>query len=256
MQLLGNTQEERAQYRRELLEAKKAPDFDIDTFNRAWFDRFPVIESQPIKKEAIIEKVQGGEITPEDIDGAGDDEKLREVLRGIQGSIEAYKLENDIEGKFSKEKNGTTQFLACLATAADRVVKPSRILKRETYREIRQNSMINDNAYDSTRLLQFIDICVKLCAREGLCFNRALYIALTGMSYDFFNGIHDYLTSNGINLREKVLQAEHGASLNFAYNSDIGNMRNLNEGEAITRKDTSAQNQLVDASALRALPMK
>lgn len=257
MQLLGNTDEERARYRAELLEAKKRPDFDIKAFNAAWLDRCPVIESQPIKEDnKTIERIKGEEITPEAI--AGDNDKLKEVISAIDGMINTYKLDHDIQTTFSKEKNGIIQLRACLDYCYDNIVKPSHILKAPPTIEgkLRNGGLASVGDYNTDFLIIFIDVVKRIAGREGLPFTRALYLALTGVSYEYFMQIHDYLTSTRVNLRQKVLDAEYVDSLNMASGSDIGNLRNLNEGEALTRRDEGDKNNLVSASALRSLPMK
>ena len=264
MQLLGNTEKQKQEYKQALIEAKRGGAFDLATFNSRWIEEHPEAgtagedENKTHVRKILdqnknsnmcssistdrqtphIERVQGDILTAEDISGSGDE--LREVVREIVQAIEAYKVENNIV-RFSKEKNGTLLFSACLATVCDNVIKPSRILKKKPYSAIGNTTgTSNNNAYNPDVLIKFIDICFKLCGREGLCFNRTLYMSLTGLSGDYLRGNLERLTSAGVNLWQKVLDQEYTASVNFAYNSDIGNMRNLNEGEALTHRDQGA----------------
>lgn len=265
MQLLGSTPQEKENYKRALADAKRAQGagFDLTAFNNRWIEDNNIIEKAVPTTPAVIEaqekedgagfeRVAGDILGADDLGGAGN--KLRDVVRDIVGAIDAYKVEHDIV-TFSRVKNGTLQFDACLSAVYDNVVKPSRILKRAPYevQKINGAPLSNNNAYDADILIKFIDICKRLCGREGLCFNRTLYMALTGVSDEYLRGGADYLTSARVGLWEKVLTAEHGASINMAYNTDIGNMRNLNEGEAVVRSDNIQGAQAVGLSALRRL---
>lgn len=265
MQLIGDTPEERKAYKSAFLKAKKEKG---DTFNAEEFARYYVAMLDPTQKNAENTGVPASVASPElpiiktparvdgeTVDGDGMPDKVREVVAGIVGVINAYKIEHDINGIFAKEKNGIVRFVDCLATACDEVVKPSRILKRAPYMQVSEHNrgMTNKNAFDTDMLIKFIDICGRMCAREGLPFTRTLYIALTGISLEYFYDDREFLTSASINLRERVLKAEHNASLGMAYGTDIGNMRNLNEGEALTRTDAGAGRRSVGASELRKL---
>lgn len=264
MQLLGNTDAEKQAYKQALREEKRTAgaSFDLDSFNKEWCAvhgiEFPqavaVTPSQDIKEDhtETIERVTGDILSGDDVGGAGD--KLRDIVRDIVGAIEAYKVEREIT-TFSKVKNGTLQFSACLSSVCDNVVKPSRILKRVPYSDNNANGSVlsNNNAYDADILIKFIDVCIRLCGREGLCFNRALYMALTGVSDEYLRGSLGRLTSARVGLWEKVLNAERTQSLNFAYNSDIGNMRNLNEGEALLHHEKMDAGAPVGLSVLRRL---
>lgn len=293
MQWLGSTPEERRQYKNDLLTAKRAAGagFDIDKFNSAWLQdheegtqgRTPqAVEDRteskaPVKKPikelqapqginnsiqtekpvtGQLERIQGDIIDAErGEDSAEDDAELREVVNEIQAAINTYKLAHDITD-FSREKNGITRLAACFHEIGANVVKPSKVLKRKPYdsNNLLHGVKSNNNAYDADKLIKFVDICARLCAREGFGFNRLLYMNLTGTSADYIAGKADYLTSSGIGLREKILNTERAYSLNMAYGSDIGNMRNLNEGEAVIRSDRQAGRPYMSGAELRKLP--
>lgn len=185
-------------------------------------------------------------------------DKIRQLLPEISAAVNTWKLDHDIQTTFSREKSGMMLFRACLMYVYDNVINPSGVLYMQPYKyqyiQPDRVTPVNDGAYNPAALSALIDICARMASAEGLIFNRTLFMDLAGIPAWLNSDAAIGVTSAKYRIFEKVLAAEFSASISAAYNSEIGNIRNLNENEARPHVKNNDARRAVEASELRRLP--
>lgn len=222
----------------------------------------PIKEPQEIKNSlqaaapsvGQLERVSGDIIDAErgEDSAEGIDDETRQAIYEIKAIIERYKTAHDIE-TFGAAKNGALLFRAALMDARENVIKPTRILKSKVYEINALGIRDSKNRYDENKLIYFVDILDALCAGEGLVTQPGYYADLTGCT-SIYRGNAQELTAARKQLFQKIKERELNASLSKAYGDTIGNIRNLNEGEAVVKSDRQAGRPYLTGAELKRLP--
>ena len=265
MECLGNTKEERAQYRRDYIKMKQEADrqgkpFDIEEFNTLWSAGLATPKEKYTKRPKIQEDAPEGKENETPKKGEGKPEKIQgEVL----GKCDRFDVEliteavGDVVTDFMEShgiqeprKISQSLFSAMCIDIGEKVFKRSRILRRDDHS--------HPTAYDREKLQQVLGIYRRVAQECDKVATKHAFCDFCGISnWYLYNTRLSQLTPQDMQLVEKLFDmtdtAYKSSLLDKNMNTPLGVMASVNNDIYNVRQEERASVPMIEAGALRTL---
>ena len=261
MQALGNTKEERAQYRKDMITAKKDAErdgkpFDIEAFNVQWVAGLASPKHKYTKrpKEETPQEETQGEAqrgTPEHVDGEIVAQVTRfdlDLINEAVGDVITAFMES--HGITEPRKISQSLFSAMCIDIGEQVFKRSKILRRDDHS--------HPTAYDTNKLKQVLGIYRRTAQECDKVATKYAFCDFCGISnWYLYNTRLQDVTPEHMHLVEKLFDMTDttykSSLLDKNMNTPLGVMASVNNDIYNAKQEDRAGVPVVESSTLRML---